>query len=129
MLPVLGVPKSSAPAPIEATESPIFRLGHTKLSVDAEAQRIDGQFTMLAGSLIGPFWHGVGKANSNVEAYASYRAQHEQLVAGGAIAVEGGKGRVTRNFVFPSPSIAGAVAPGRSCNGRRDWISPGRDFR
>lgn len=54
-----------------------------------------------------------GKADSTMKAYASYGAQHEQLVAGGAIAVEGDTGRVTRNIVFPSPSTAGAVALGR----------------
>jgi hypothetical protein len=84
---------------------------------------------MLAGPLVGSFWHGVGKANSTMEAYASCRAQHEQLVAGGAIAVEGSTGRVTRNFVFPSASIAGAVAPGRSWNGRQRVDLAGRDFR
>lgn len=99
-------------------------LRHAKLGVDASAQQIDGEFTMLAGSYVVASWHGVGKAKSTMKAYASYRAQHEQLVAGGAIAVDGGKGRVTRNIVFPSPSTAGAVALGRSCNGRREWISP-----
>ncbi len=83
---------------------------------------------MLAGSLVVAAWHGVGKADSTMKAYASYRAQHEQLVAGGAISVEDGIGRVTRNVVFPSPSTAGAVALGRSCNGRREWISPEGTF-
>ncbi len=135
VLPVLGInairvplPKSSAPAHVETTESPIFRLRHTKLGVDAQAQQIDGEFTMLAGSLVVASWHGIGKADSTMRAYASYRAQHEQLVAGGAILVEGGIGRVTRNIVFPSPSTAGAVALGRSCNGRREWISPDGTF-
>lgn len=135
VLPVLGInairvplPKSSTPALGETTESPIFRLRHTKLGVDAQAQQIDGEFTMLAGSLVVASWHGIGKADSTMRAYASYRAQHEQLVAGGAISVEGGIGRVTRNIVFPSPSTAGAVALGRSCNGRREWISPDGTF-
>lgn len=135
VLPVLGInairvplPKSSTPAPIETSESPIFRLRRTKLGVDAQAQQIDGEFTVLAGSLVVASWHGVGKADSTMRAYASYRAQHEQLVAGGAISVEDGIGRVTRNIVFPSPSTAGAVALGRSCNGRREWISPDGTF-
>ncbi|WP_297847296.1 DUF4357 domain-containing protein [Mycobacterium sp.] len=42
--------------------------------------------------------------------------------------VEGGNGRVTRNIVFSSPSTAGAIALGRSCNGRREWISPEGTF-
>lgn len=135
VLPVLGInairvplPNSSTPASTETTESPIFRLRHTKLGVDAQAQQIDGEFTMLVGSLVVAAWHGVGKADSTMKAYASYRAQHEQLVAGGAIAIEGHTGRVTRNIVFPSPSTAGAVALGRSCNGRREWISPDGTF-
>lgn len=135
VLPVLGInairvplPTSSAPASRGASESPIFRLRQTKLGVDAQAQQIDGEFTMLADSLVVASWHGVGKADSTMKAYASYRAQHEQLVASGAVVVEGGKGRVTRNIVFSSPSTAGAVALGRSCNGRREWISPEGTF-
>jgi len=34
-----------------------------------------------------------------------------------------GNGRLTRSVVFSSPSTAGAVALGRSCNGRREWFS------
>lgn len=135
VLPVLGInairvplPKPLVTASADPSASPVFRLRQTKLGVDARAQQIDGEFTMLAGSLVVASWHGVGKADSTMKAYASYRAQHEQLVASGAIAVEGDKGRVTRNIVFSSPSTAGAVALGRSCNGRREWISPEGTF-
>ncbi|MEB3061713.1 GIY-YIG nuclease family protein [[Mycobacterium] zoologicum] len=130
VLPVLGVnairvpvAKPVAPAASPAAESPIFRLRHAKLGVDAQAQQIDGEFTVLPGSLVVGAWHGVGKADSTMKAYASYRAQHEQLIANGAIAVDGAIGRITRSVVFTSPSTAGAVALGRSCNGRREWIS------
>ena len=124
VLPVLGVNAIRVPEPKQTPESPIFHLRNAKVGVDATAQQIDGEFTMLAGSSVVASWHGVGKAASTQKAYASYRGQHEQLMADGAIAVEAGKGRVTRNIVFPSPSTAGAVALGRSCNGRREWISP-----
>lgn len=131
VLPVLGVnairvrpaKPVAAPAAAEGTESPVFHLRQSKLGVYARAQQIDGEFTMLAGSTIVPAWHGVGKADSTVKAYAAYRAQHERLVADGAILVEDGHGRVARDLVFSSPSTAGAVALGRSCNGRREWIS------
>lgn len=56
-------------------------------------------------------------------AYTSYRIQHEGLRANGSIVVDGDRGRLTRNVVFPSPSTAGAVALGPSCNGRREWIA------
>lgn len=130
VLPVLGVnairvrPARPVAAPaVEGTESPVFRLRQGKLGVDARAQQIDGEFTVLAGSTVVPAWHGVGKADSTVKAYASYRAQHERLMADGAILVKDGHGRVARDVVFSSPSTAGAVALGRSCNGRREWIS------
>ena len=135
VLPVLGVnairvrPVRHVAAPAaERTESPVFRLRQAKLGVDAQAQQVDGEFTVLAGSLLVPEWHGVGKADSTVKAYASYRAQHERLVSDGAIMVEDGRGLLTRDIVFSSPSTAGAVALGRSCNGRREWISPEGTF-
>lgn len=135
VLPVLGVnairtrPGQPAPAGAAAsTESPVFRLKHAKLGVDARAQQVDGEFTMLAGSLVVSTWHGVGKADSTIKAYASYRAQHERLVSDGAIVVGDSRGQLTRDIVFSSPSTAGAVALGRSCNGRREWISPEGSF-
>lgn len=129
VLPVLGInairvpqPKIMPPSPGEGATSPVFHLCG-KLGVDAKAQQIDGEFTMLAGSCVVGSWQGVGTAESTKKAYASFRAQHQQLVASGAIAVEAGKGRVTGNIVFPSPSTAGAVALGTSCNGRTHWKS------
>lgn len=130
VLPVLGVNAIRVPAAKPGRSgggddalSPVFQLRNGKLGVDARAQQIDGEFTMLAGSTVVATWHGVGKAESTMKAYASYRAQHEHLVADGAIAAEAGQGRVTRNIPFSSPSTAGAVALGRSCNGRREWIA------
>lgn len=70
----------------------------------------------------------MGRADSTRKAYASYRAQHEQLVSDGSIVVENGQGRLARDVVFASPSTAGAVALGRSCNGRREWIAGGETF-
>lgn len=135
VLPVLGVNairvRSSrivvAPTTI-VNESPVFRLRQAKLGVDAHAQQIDGEFTVLAGSLVVPEWHGVGKAASTLKAYASYRAQHERLLGDGTILVKDGRGQITRDVVFPSPSTAGAVALGRSCNGRREWVAGSETF-
>jgi len=129
VLPVLGVnairvPVAKAAVPGDRAGSPIFHLRASKFGVDARAQQVDGEFTMLEGSVIVPNWHGVGKAKSTVKLYASFRAQHEQLIADGAIVVDAARGRVARNIPFTSPSTAGAVALGRSCNGRREWISP-----
>ena len=129
VLPVLGVnairvrterPAESTPT---ATESPVFSLIQQKRGVNARAQQVDGEFIMLEGSRVIAEWTGIGKADTSRRAYDSYRAQHEGLIADGSIVVEGGVGRTTRDIVFSSPSTAGAVALGRSCNGRREWIS------
>lgn len=135
VLPVLGVNairvrpiRTPNPALDPVIESPIFRLRNARTGVDAQAQQIDGEFTMLAGSLVVATWHGIGKAASTVKAYASYRAQHERLLADGAIIVANGIGKITRDLVFTSPSTAGAVALGRSCNGRIEWVSPDGTF-
>ncbi len=135
VLPVLGVnairvrpARPSIPAAGDAIESPVFQLRQARLGVDAHAQQIDGEFTMLTGSVVVAEWHGVGKADSTVRAYASYRDHHARLVAEGAIAVADGSGRLTRDVVFTSPSTAGAVALGRSCNGRREWIAGSQTF-
>jgi hypothetical protein len=75
-------PKSTAHASADTTESPIFRLRYTKLGVDAQAQQTDGEFTMLAGSLVVASWHGIGKADSNKLARAQQlqKAHHKQFV-------------------------------------------------
>lgn len=129
ILPVLNVnllrsARTVAPdiAVATALSSPVFHLVEAKRGVDARAQLIDGEFTVLAGSTVVASWLGTGKAESTRRAYANYRAQHEQLVAEGAVVIEGDRARVIRDVRFGSPSTAGAVSLGRSCNGRREWI-------
>jgi hypothetical protein len=111
------------PASRDALISPVFRLRNKKVGVDASAQQIDGEFTMLAGSTVVGSWHGVGRADSTMRAYASYREKHEKLVADGSIRIDGAVGTLIKDVVFPSPSTAGAIALGRSCNGRTSWIA------
>lgn len=128
VLPVLGVNAIRIQPAGQTAESPVFRLRQAKPMVDARAQQIDGEFTVLARSIVVASWHGVGKAASTVKTYASYRAHHERLLTDGAIEVVDGTGRLTRDVVFSSPSTAGAVALGRSCNGRREWIAGSETF-
>ena len=126
VLPVLGVnairvrtvPRESSAAP---SESPVFTLTNKKHKVDASAQQIGDEFTMLAGSQVVATWAGTGKAESTERAYASYRAQHRKLLADGSIEVRGSVGILTRDVPFGSPSAAAAVALGRSSNGRLEW--------
>lgn len=130
VLPVLGVnairtrPVAITSQVAEADTSPVFTLGN-KAGVDARAQVLGDEFTILAGSVVVGTWAGVGNADSTRRSYASYRAQHEKLIAEGAIEVRGKLGYLTRDVPFASPSTAGAVALGRSCNGRREWLWSG----
>lgn len=129
ILPVLGVNviRSARPplpdrVPGQVSGSPVFSLVEKRRAVDARAQLIDGEFTVLAGSTVVGTWAALGKADSTRRSYEYYRAIHEQLLAEEAIAVEAGQGRVIRDIRFGSPSTAGAVALGRACNGRREWV-------
>ena len=130
VLPVLGIDairgRETAAVPWTRQKqlvSPLFHLTNRKPGVAATAQQIDGEFTMLAGSTVVADWQGVGMAESTIKAYESYRAQHLKLIADGSIVVENGVGRVAKDIVFGSPSTAGAIAQGRSCNGRTSWMT------
>ncbi|WP_256694592.1 DUF4357 domain-containing protein [Actinomyces oris] len=76
---------------------------------------------MLEGSRIVGKWTNAGRTSSTRRSYESYRARHTKLVDDGSIAVDGVTGTLTRDIPFPSPSTAGSIATGRSCNGRTAW--------
>jgi len=135
VLPVLGVNAvrsalapavNAAPAPVRS--SPLFRLVVARTNVDAQARQIDGEFTVLAGSRVVASWPDRGSAESTRRAYESYRERHARLVHDGSIRVQDGVGVLTRDVVFSSPSLAGAVMIGRSCNGRISWVSDEGNF-
>lgn len=130
VLPVLGVNafrvrdtarSTSAPA---SHASPVFRLTNARTGVDSRAQQIDGEFTVLAGSVVTPTVRQSSRySDSTTRAYAAYQAMHAKLIADASIVIADGVGKVTRDIVFNSPSTAGAIVLGRSCNGRVSWVS------
>lgn len=134
VLPVLGVDavrvldETANPAASSTDDSPVFELNFPRSGVLAKGRQIDGEFVVLAGSRIVPRWSATGKAASTRRSYDKYRAQHEALLEDGSISVVDGVGLVTRNIPFKSPSTAGAIALGRSCNGRESWLYPGGNF-
>lgn len=126
VLPVLGVNAirirpAVTSAQKDADASPVFMLKHQKYKVDARAQQLGDEFTMLEGSQVVATWARTGKTENTQRSYASYRARHRQLVMDGSIRVEGDVGILTRDVPFGSPSTAAAVALGRSSNGRLEW--------
>lgn len=134
ILPVLGVNilrgrKTVQPPVVPGSEaSPVFRLRIGRRGVSAQAQMLGNEFTVLEGSTAVAVWSAEGKADSTRRSYASYREQHRKLVADGSIVVDGEVGRFTRDVAFASPSTAGAVVSGRSCNGRQEWTWDGGTY-
>lgn len=129
VLPVLGVNllrgKQTMPqtwSSLHSAESPIFHLEVPRRKISAKAQVVDGEFTLLAGSIVAPLVRMDARYKaSTANAYAGYEALHRKLRDDGSIQVEGQSGTTTRNIVFSSPSTAGAIVTGRSCNGRQQW--------
>lgn len=130
ILPVLGInafrsrkTKPAAPTVTEPTESPVFHLRVPRSGVDARATEVDGEFTLLEGSTTVASWDRKGGTDKVQAIYARHRAQFAKLVETGAIVIDRTHGTVARDLVFPSPSAAGAIVTGRSCNGRTSWIT------
>ena len=136
VLPVLGVnilrstrrtPERQAPPP--DIDSPIFTLTSPKRGVKARARVVGYEFIMLEGSRVVGEWSNEGSKPSTRNSYRNYRDRHAKLVDDGSIAVEGEIGTLTRDVPFPSPSAAGSVAVGYSCNGRIAWTWEGGTYK
>ena len=115
----LNKKRSVAPAkPLEPVKaSPLFQFSVTRHGVAATATLKDGEMIVLKGSDVRPEWVGDRKHNSH------YFKLHDELVANGTIGREGGKGILTSDYAFSSPSAAAAVVAGRSANGRTSWVN------
>ncbi|OLL13379.1 GIY-YIG nuclease family protein [Actinomyces oris] len=136
ILPVLGVnilrsthrpPERQTPPP--DINSPIFTLTAPKRRVTARARIVGDEFIMLEGSRVVGEWTSAGRTSSTRRSYESLCAQHTKLVDDGSIAVEGTIGTLTRDIPFPSPSAAGSIAIGYSCNGRIAWTWEGGTYK
>lgn len=135
VLPVLGVnilrgthraPEQQAPPP--DIGSPIFTLTAPKRGVKARARVVGDEFIMLEGSHVVGEWTNAGRTSATRRSYESLRAQHTKLVDDGSITVDGTIGTLARDIPFPSPSTAGSIAVGYSCNGRISWTWEGGTY-
>lgn len=106
-----------------APDSPIFYLRTTK-GVDARAQVLDGEFTLLEGSIVSSVMRRAEKqAASTARQFDNRSKQHADLMQTVEPAGNQELARVTRDVVYRSPSAAAAVALGRaSANGRIEWL-------
>lgn len=106
----------------ESPESPVFHMS-VRHGGDARAQIIDGEFTLLEGSLI------PAAMNDSPNMSAATRRQfvmrqslHAKVLEVSAPGPNPELARLTKDFVFSSPSAAGAIVYGRaSANGRTTW--------
>jgi len=95
------------------TEAPLFELRHKKDGVVAHAREVDGEFTVLEGSLVRAAWNGVK---------SGYTALRLQLEGDGVIPVSSSGLRMfSADHVFNSPSAAASVILGRNAGGRHEW--------
>lgn len=136
VLPVLGITEfrptrvplvsesSKITNSVYARTSPTFRFEVPRYGIAAIAQEIDGEFTVLEGSIARAEWVGTHR-------HPGYQQQHTSLLGDGMLRKENdGLARFAQDVVFSSPSAAAAVVAGRSANGRTSWIdaSTGMNF-
>ncbi|MEE1651382.1 GIY-YIG nuclease family protein [Brachybacterium sp. J144] len=106
-----------------APDSPAFFLRATK-GMDARAQVIDGEFTLLEGSIVSSVMRRSEKqAASTARQFENRSLQHADLMKVVEPLGGGELGRVLKDVVYSSPSAAAAVVLGRaSANGRIEWV-------
>lgn len=121
LLAALGVTVLQEVAPGAGASSPepggiinkSLRFTTTSLRVNATGAVTDEGFVVYAGSS--------GDAHVKDHLGKASTAYREQLVAEGAIVIEGDRIRFTRDVLFTSPSAAAAVVAGGATNGREVW--------
>lgn len=117
-----SVAGTTQPSPSRVT-SPEFYLSVPRRGIAGRAVQVDGEFTILKDSIGASSVKTGDFAASTANAYRAYQVLHDKLIADGSLTLEGQHARFTRDVVFSSPSTAGAVLTGRSCNGRKQWLT------
>ena len=75
---------------------------------------------MIAGSMV----LKDSSSESTVRQFAARSAIHEKVLAEAGNGAPGRTVRLTKDFVFTSPSAAAAVVQGHAtANGRKDWVT------
>lgn len=140
LLPLLGIEllrgrdhdDDAAPGAVPAatespTGSPVFHLKHHVFGIDARAQLVDSEFTVLKGSRVAAeSAPAVGTHSPATRRQVESPAKAIQaLIDEGSIQpVGGGAGITQRDIVFNTPSAAAATVQGRAAvNGRIAWLT------
>lgn len=96
----------------------IFETALKKYGLKATAKLLDGEFVVQAGSLARKAWAGKGHNQG-------YARLFDELVRSGVLVDQGDCRRFVQSYAFSSPSAAGAIVTGRSCNGQLAWTVKG----
>jgi len=101
-----------------STVSPRFELNSPRHNIHAEAQEIDGEFIVFAGSLARNEWAGTAHG---------YKVLRQTLIDENRLVEQPDTGHLTfiADTIFRSPSAASAVVVGRPDNGRTSWMVSG----
>ena len=125
---VVASTDEESPDTVSATDSPVFRMT-TRNGCDARAQLIDGEFTMLEGSVInGMMKDTANMSDSTRQQFNARKPLHAKVVAVSRTGPRPHLVTLGKDFVFTSPSAAAAVVYGRaSANGRTAWLTDARE--
>lgn len=125
---VVASTDEESPDTVSATDSPVFRM-MTRNGCDARAQLIDGEFTMLEGSVInGTMKDNPAMAETTRQQFNARKPLHAKVVATSRPGPRPHLVTLEKDFVFTSPSAAAAVVYGRaSANGRTTWLTDARE--
>lgn len=106
----------------ESSDSPVFHM-RTRSGCDARAQIIDGEFTLLEGSVIPAEMKNTSTmAEATRKQFILRQAQHTKVLESTTAGPKPGLVTLSKDIVFSSPSAAGALIYGRaSANGRITW--------
>ncbi len=94
------------------TEAVIFELHNKKHAIKALASLADGCFVVHEGSQARGQWEGGA---------SSYAKLYDALKEQGVLVQRAQQCYFAKNYAFNSPSAAGAIVTGRSCNGTTEW--------
>ena len=119
-----GASGGGSGGPVDEGDSPVFQLRLKKGHVEATAQVVDGEFTVLAGSRARAAMaaESPSMAPSTASQHRIRKAERDRLFEDGTLVIDGNAAVFTRDRVFSSPWRAAAIVCGRAtANGRIDW--------
>lgn len=93
----------------------LFELKVPKHGIEANAELLNGKFTVLAGSIARAKWSG------STTAHSTYSKLFNDLVEQEILEQNGSHRIFVKNYTFKSPSAAAAVTAGRPTSGPEHW--------